>query len=212
MYALISPLNDNIVIKIEETTYAVEAPLFWVQCSNSFSPNLFYKNGEFIIQTVPVLPSGSTGSSGVTGPTGSSGITGATGSSGITGSTNTTMYALLDNIDYKIYDISPSPYEHTCGAIWVKWLNFPDNCNTSDWVYKDGIFVLKFISSEQNKSKAKQLIAESDWAVLEDVNITANCKSEYKIYRTYLRDIIIKSKDGEIIWPDKPVTEWQDII
>ena len=85
-------------------------------------------------------------------------------------------------------------YKHEINKenIWVKWLNFPDNCNTSDWVYKDGIFVLKFISSEQNKSKAKQLIAESDWSVLEDVNITANCKSEYKIYRTYLRDIIIK--------------------
>lgn len=216
MWALVSPLNDNIVIKIEEITYYVEAPLFWVECSNSFLPNLFYKNGEFIIQNAPVEPSGPTSSSGITEITGTAdniGVTGTADIIGITGTTNTSMYALIDPDDFKIYDISPDMYSHTSGAKWVEWLDFPENFNKNDmwqWHYSTkGVFVKTIISKEENKTKAKQLIADTDWSVLEDVGLTDKSKAEYLTYRVYIRNIIKNPIEGDISWPDKPVAEFK---
>ena len=195
MWALISPLNDNVVIKIEETTYDVEAPLFWVECSNSFSPNLFYKNGEFIIQNAPVQPSE------------------PTESSGITGTTDTTIWALVDPDDFKLYDVSPNIHINSGGAIWVEWPDCPDNFNKNDmwqWHYsREGIFIKTIISKEENKTKAKQLIADTDWSVLEDVGLTDKSKDDYVSYRTYIRNIIKNPVEGDVSWPDVPVAEFK---
>jgi hypothetical protein len=123
------------------------------------------------------------------------------------------MWALIDPNDFKIYDISPNPYDHTSGAKWVEWLNFPDNFNKNDmykWHYsQEGIFVKTTISKEDNKTKAKQFIADTDWSVLEDVGLTDNCKAEYITYREYIRNIIKNPIEGDISWPDKPVTEFR---
>ena len=55
MYALVSPLNDNIVIKLEETKYDVEAPLFWVETTNDCIIGMYYLQNTFIniIKKVP---------------------------------------------------------------------------------------------------------------------------------------------------------------
>ena len=122
------------------------------------------------------------------------------------------MWALIDPDDFKIYDISPIAYTHTSGAKWVEWLNFPSNCdkyNMYKWEYsKEGVFKRRFISKEDNKTKAKQLIADTDWAVLEDVDLTITSKDEYINYRKFLRDIIKNPEDGDVIWPDKPISEF----
>ena len=123
------------------------------------------------------------------------------------------MWALIDPDDFKIYDVSPSPYDHTSGAKWVEWIDFPDNFDKNDmynWVYsKEGVFKRRFISKDDNKTKAKQLIADTDWAVLEDVDLTDKSKSDYVSYREYIRNIIKNPIEGDIIWPDKPVTEFR---
>jgi hypothetical protein len=55
MWALVSPLNDNIVIKLEETKYDVEAPLFWVETTNDCKIGMYYIQNTFIniIKKVP---------------------------------------------------------------------------------------------------------------------------------------------------------------
>jgi len=123
------------------------------------------------------------------------------------------MYALVDPDDFKLYDVSPNAYSHTSGAIWVEWLDCPENFNKNDmwqWHYsREGIFVKTITSKEENKTKAKQLIADTDWSVLEDVGLTDKCKAEYVTYRTYIRNIIKNPVEGDVSWPDVPVAEFK---
>ena len=55
------------------------------------------------------------------------------------------------------------------------------------------------------KDQAKQLIANSDWSVLPDVNITN--KSEFENYRSQLRNLIINPVE-EPIFPIEPNPIW----
>lgn len=55
------------------------------------------------------------------------------------------------------------------------------------------------------KNKSKQLIANSDWSVLPDVNITN--KSEFETYRTQLRNLIINPVEDPI-FPVEPNPIW----
>lgn len=62
------------------------------------------------------------------------------------------------------------------------------------------------ISKKQNcKDQAKQLIANSDWSVLPDVNITN--KPEFESYRTQLRNLIINPVEDPI-FPVEPNPIW----
>jgi hypothetical protein len=55
MFALISPLDANIVAQIEENTILVAEPYFWIECPDTCKVGMFYKNGEFI-EYVPPPP------------------------------------------------------------------------------------------------------------------------------------------------------------
>ena len=55
------------------------------------------------------------------------------------------------------------------------------------------------------KNQAKQLIANSDWSVLPDVNISN--KSEFENYRTQLRNLIINPVEDPI-FPIEPNPIW----
>jgi hypothetical protein len=57
-----------------------------------------------------------------------------------------------------------------------------------------------------NKTKAEELLLESDWSVLPDVPL-AN-KTEWETYRSALRQIAI-TPTLDPIWPTKPQTIWQ---
>jgi hypothetical protein len=62
------------------------------------------------------------------------------------------------------------------------------------------------IKNKQNcKSKAKQLIANTDWSVLPDVNITN--KSEFESYRNILRNYIINPIENPE-FPIEPKPVW----
>lgn len=66
--------------------------------------------------------------------------------------------------------------------------------------------ILKINIKKQNcKNQAKQLIASSDWSVLPDVNITN--KSEFELYRTQLRNLIINPVEDPI-FPVEPNPIW----
>jgi hypothetical protein len=56
-----------------------------------------------------------------------------------------------------------------------------------------------------NKTKAENLLLESDWAVLPDVPLQN--KSEWEIYRSALRQIAI-SPTVNPVWPVKPQSIW----
>ena len=64
---------------------------------------------------------------------------------------------------------------------------------------------LSKIKKENCKSKAKELIANSDWSVLPDVNITN--KLEFESYRSQLRNLIINPVEDPI-FPVEPNPIW----
>lgn len=57
------------------------------------------------------------------------------------------------------------------------------------------------------KDQAKQLIANSDWSVLPDVNISN--KSEFEKYRSQLRSLIINPVEDPI-FPVEPNPIWSN--
>ena len=60
----------------------------------------------------------------------------------------------------------------------------------------------------QNKDLAKTLLAESDWAVLDDVGLTGANKDEWKAYRATLRAYIKNPTSGNSDFPAKPDAEY----
>lgn len=61
-------------------------------------------------------------------------------------------------------------------------------------------------TAEQNKAIASNLLRETDWTQLSDVNIVN--AGDYVVYRALLREIVINPVSGELTWPIKPETVW----
>jgi len=53
MYALVSPGNENLVVQIEEVTFDVAAPFFWVECPDTCKTGMYYIDGEFVTYVPP---------------------------------------------------------------------------------------------------------------------------------------------------------------
>lgn len=70
-------------------------------------------------------------------------------------------------------------------------------------------------TAEQNKQLALQLLAETDWAVLPDVESQGAAftpyllnKEQFITYRSYLRRIAVYPEPGFLFWPTKPEENW----
>jgi hypothetical protein len=61
------------------------------------------------------------------------------------------------------------------------------------------------LKKDNCKNKSKQLIANCDWSVLPDVNITN--KSDFENYRSQLRNLILNPVE-EPIFPEEPQPIW----
>ena len=66
---------------------------------------------------------------------------------------------------------------------------------------------LSQFKKEQCKSESKKRIANSDWSVLPDVNISN--KSEFENYRSQLRNLIINPVEDPI-FPQEPNPIWSN--
>jgi hypothetical protein len=64
---------------------------------------------------------------------------------------------------------------------------------------------LSQFKKEQCKSESKKRIANSDWSVLPDVNISN--KSEFENYRSQLRNLILNPVEDPI-FPEEPNPIW----
>lgn len=64
---------------------------------------------------------------------------------------------------------------------------------------------LSQFKKEQCKTESKKRIANSDWSVLQDVNISN--KSEFINYRSQLRNLILNPVE-EPIFPEEPQPVW----
>lgn len=64
-------------------------------------------------------------------------------------------------------------------------------------------------TSGDNESRAKELLLDSDWSVLEDVGLTGANIDLWKTYRAALRNIIKNPQAGDLNWPTKPSVEYK---
>lgn len=64
---------------------------------------------------------------------------------------------------------------------------------------------LSQFKKEQCKSESKKRISNSDWSVLQDVNILN--KSEFESYRSQLRNLILNPVEDPI-FPTEPQPIW----
>jgi hypothetical protein len=55
MKALISPVQNNFVVQVEETPFEVADPLFWVDCSDDITPYNYTYNGSTFESYVPTI-------------------------------------------------------------------------------------------------------------------------------------------------------------
>jgi len=91
----------------------------------------------------------------------------------------------------------------------LTWLGSPVH-NDTGWFETD-IPVPKttlaegVITESSVTSVAKALLAESDWAMMPDVPMTAGKKQEWEVYRKALREIKLQPGFPEnVSWPAKP--------
>lgn len=69
------------------------------------------------------------------------------------------------------------------------------------------------VTAMQNKRKAQELLAETDWVEFASVSDPAQPKyltnlDEFIVYRNALRQIMLAPQDGDIDWPKKPSVKW----
>ena len=130
-----------------------------------------------------------------------------------------TQYVLLDSnnkiINKIMYDPSGNwspPSGQTVGSI-------PDNVvvqvggTWDDSTYKDPSLPIipDDVKKVQNKEKAKQFLAESDWVGLADAREKLSNVSAWDTYRTALREFIVNPKADSIgaIRKTKPDVIWK---
>jgi hypothetical protein len=85
------------------------------------------------------------------------------------------------------------------------WENAEFTKPTWEQIEAQWIIVNKELNIQDCKNKAKQLISNTDWSVLPDVNITN--KSEFESYRNILRNYIINPIENPE-FPIEPQPIW----
>lgn len=106
------------------------------------------------------------------------------------------MQSLVPNCDFSW--VSPYKYKD------INWYDSRPIPTEKEWQdEKDRLFL--YAPKQNCKDQAKRLIANSDWSVLPDVNITN--KSEFESYRSQLRNLIINPVEDPI-FPVEPNPIW----
>ena len=98
------------------------------------------------------------------------------------------------------------------------WIDCSDTTDPSKDYYDPVIQEIKPIppfvpTAEQNKTKAIQLLKDTDWVNEPDVYNPANTphllnRQEFLDYRVSIRQYAVNPIEGNINWPTKPVEQW----
>ena len=90
----------------------------------------------------------------------------------------------------------------------LSWLN---NSEVADqgWFETDiedtGVVTSKVSTEETIIATARQLLADSDWAMMPDIPMTNGDKTKWEVYRKELREIKLQPGfPDQVTWPHKP--------
>jgi hypothetical protein len=90
----------------------------------------------------------------------------------------------------------------------LSWLNDPvlaDQGWFETGIEDTGANVVKVTTEETVVTTARQLLADSDWAMMPDVPMTNGTKTKWQDYRKALREIKLQPGfPDKIFWPQKP--------
>lgn len=87
----------------------------------------------------------------------------------------------------------------------IQWLDTVQTCPTEEEVAAEIIRLDGFFKLEACKNEAKKRIADTDWAVLPDVNLQN--KADFVSYRATLRGLITSPVENPG-WPTEPQPIW----
>lgn len=91
----------------------------------------------------------------------------------------------------------------------ANFIEAPDEV-TSGWTLVDGNWNAPAIETPNdewhNKFKAQQLLQETDWTQISDVDLVN--KSDFTAYRAQLRSIVLNPQATVESWPIKPEEIW----
>ena len=100
------------------------------------------------------------------------------------------------------------------GAQWVlrgneysglEWMDQEQTCPTEEEIDAEIVRLDSIYPLEACKREAKQRIADTDWSVLPDVNLTN--KADFEAYRATLRGLIL-TPVADPQWPTEPEPVW----
>lgn len=115
------------------------------------------------------------------------------------------MKALIFNEN--VVQVEEQEFEVAPTLFWVDCSNEV----APGWGYVNNQFVAPSApqppTADENKAKAEQLLTQSDWTQLPDVNLLN--KNEFATYRAELRQIAINPVAGNIDFPTKPNEIWE---
>lgn len=114
--------------------------------------------------------------------------------------------------DDKIFEVAEPLY----------WIICPDDCNVNYWYFNTQLNQCVKIppyepSADENKSKAKQLLADTDWTTIPDVTDPTQSNpylansADFVAYRNELRAIVFNPQAGWIDFPTIPNEDWQSV-
>ncbi len=86
----------------------------------------------------------------------------------------------------------------------LDWLDESDMPSKSELDLKAEETIIE-LKKQNCKNIAKQLISNSDWAVLPDVNLSN--KSDFESYRSQLRNLILNPVESPV-FPEEPQPIW----
>ena len=84
----------------------------------------------------------------------------------------------------------------------MSWLG--NDYKDMGWVEVEGELPPTATKAEKTWERAKQLLRESDWAVLPDVPMTHGKRADWIEYRRQVREIRLHPDFPDMVWPVSP--------
>jgi hypothetical protein len=124
------------------------------------------------------------------------------------------MQALISPLQSNlVIQVEPTAFEVAQPLFWV---DCPDTIVAGQYTYDGANFIpyAPVNTAAQNKTKASQLLSDTDWTSIPDVANSAVSnpylmnQSEFLAYRSQLRAIAVNPTAGNLSWPTKPTEQW----
>ena len=95
------------------------------------------------------------------------------------------------------------------GSEWegLEWMD-SRSCPTKEQWETEKARLIAYQPKQECKDKAKQLLSESDWSTLPDVQTQLSNYQDFVTYRSQLRNLVINPVENPV-FPSEPEARWK---